>query len=148
WVHEMDPGRGGSAARALGCLEAVPGLGRRISCGARRRTLLPRRPRSLVVQQRAPRPRRPPWGARGFPQRPRVRPRGEGSSAASQRAALPRPTALARRAAARLHAAEDAAAAGRRSEADAELAKAQPFFEAAGAKLYLPRCEALLAAAS
>jgi tetratricopeptide (TPR) repeat protein len=47
-----------------------------------------------------------------------------------------------------LHAAEEAAAAGRRSEADAELAKAQLFFEAEGARLYLPRCEALLAAAS
>jgi hypothetical protein len=49
---------------------------------------------------------------------------------------------------ARLHAAEDAAAAGRRSEADAELAKAQPFFEAEEAKPYLRRCETLLAAAS
>ena len=49
---------------------------------------------------------------------------------------------------ARLHAAEDAATAGRRSEADAELARAQPFFEAEGAKPYLRRCEALLAAAS
>jgi class 3 adenylate cyclase len=49
---------------------------------------------------------------------------------------------------ARLHAAEDAAGAGRRSEADAELAKARPFFEAQGAKPYLRRCEALLAAAS
>jgi class 3 adenylate cyclase/tetratricopeptide (TPR) repeat protein len=49
---------------------------------------------------------------------------------------------------ARLHAAEDAAAAGRRSEADAELAKAQPFFEAEGATPYLRRCETLLAAAS
>ena len=49
---------------------------------------------------------------------------------------------------ARLHAAEDAAAAGRRSEADAELANAQPFFEAEGAKPYIRRCEALLAAAS
>jgi hypothetical protein len=49
---------------------------------------------------------------------------------------------------ARLHAAEDAAAAGRRSEADAELAKAQPFFETEGAKPYIRRCEALLAAAS
>jgi len=49
---------------------------------------------------------------------------------------------------ARLHAAEDAAAAGRRSEADAQLAKAQRFFEAEGAKPYLRRCETLLAAAS
>jgi class 3 adenylate cyclase len=49
---------------------------------------------------------------------------------------------------ARLHAAEEAAAAGRRSEADAELAKAQPFFEAEGAKPYVRRCETLLAAAS
>ena len=49
---------------------------------------------------------------------------------------------------ARLHAAEDAAAAGRRSEADAELAKVQRFFEAEGAKPYLRRCETLLAAAS
>jgi class 3 adenylate cyclase len=49
---------------------------------------------------------------------------------------------------ARLNAAEEAAAVGRRSEADAELAKAQLFFEAEGARLYLPRCEALLAAAS
>ena len=49
---------------------------------------------------------------------------------------------------ARLHAAEGAAAAGRRSEADAELARAQPYFEAEGAKPYLRRCEALLAAAS
>ena len=49
---------------------------------------------------------------------------------------------------ARLHAAEDAARAGRQSEADAELAKARPFFEAEGAKPYLLRCEALLAAAS
>jgi hypothetical protein len=49
---------------------------------------------------------------------------------------------------ARLHAAEDAVAAGRRSEADAELARAQPYFEAEGAKPYLRRCEALLAAAS
>jgi class 3 adenylate cyclase/tetratricopeptide (TPR) repeat protein len=49
---------------------------------------------------------------------------------------------------ARLHAAENAAAAGRRSEADAELAKAQPFFEAEGATTYLRRCETLLAAAS
>jgi hypothetical protein len=49
---------------------------------------------------------------------------------------------------ARLHVAEDAAAAGRRSEADAELAKAQPFFEAQGATPYLRRCETLLAAAS
>ena len=49
---------------------------------------------------------------------------------------------------ARLHAAEYATAGGRRSEADDELAKAQPFFEAEGAKPYLRRCEALLAAAS
>ena len=49
---------------------------------------------------------------------------------------------------ARLHAAEDAAGAGRQSEADAQLAKARPFFEAQGAKPYLRRCEALLAAAS
>jgi class 3 adenylate cyclase/tetratricopeptide (TPR) repeat protein len=49
---------------------------------------------------------------------------------------------------ARLHAAEDEAAAGRRSEADAELAKAQPFFQTEAAKPYLRRCEALLAAAS
>jgi class 3 adenylate cyclase len=49
---------------------------------------------------------------------------------------------------ARLHAAEDAAAAGRRSEADSELAKAQRFFEEQGATPYLRRCEALLAAAS
>jgi len=49
---------------------------------------------------------------------------------------------------ARLHAAEEAAAVGRRSEADAELAKAQPVFEDEGASLYLPRCEVLLAAAS
>jgi class 3 adenylate cyclase len=49
---------------------------------------------------------------------------------------------------AHLHAAEDAAGAGRRSEADAGLTKAQPFFEAQGAKLYLRRCDALLAAAS
>ena len=34
------------------------------------------------------------------------------------------------------------------TEADAELAKARPFFEAEGAKPYLLRCEALLAAAS
>jgi len=49
---------------------------------------------------------------------------------------------------ARLHAAEALAAAGRRAQADAELAKAQPFFAAEGAKPYLRRCEALLAAAS
>jgi len=49
---------------------------------------------------------------------------------------------------ARLHAAEALAAAGRRAEADAELAKAQPFFAAEGAKPYLRRCEALLVAAS
>jgi class 3 adenylate cyclase len=49
---------------------------------------------------------------------------------------------------ARLHAAEALVAAGRRAEADAELAKAQPFFAAEGATLYLRRCEALLAAAS
>jgi hypothetical protein len=49
---------------------------------------------------------------------------------------------------ARLHAAEDAAAAGRRSEADSELAKAQRFFEGQGATAYLRRCEAVLAAAS
>ena len=49
---------------------------------------------------------------------------------------------------ARLHGAEALAAAGRRAQADAELAKAQPFFAAEGAKLYLRRCEALLAAAS
>jgi hypothetical protein len=49
---------------------------------------------------------------------------------------------------ARLHAAEDAAAAGRRSEADSELVKAQRFFEEQGAMPYLGRCEALLAAAS
>jgi len=49
---------------------------------------------------------------------------------------------------ARLHAAEDAAAAGRPSEADAELAKAEPFFQGEGAIPYLRRCETLLAAAS
>ncbi len=49
---------------------------------------------------------------------------------------------------ARLYAAEDAAGAGRQSEAEAQLAKARPFFEAQGAKPYLRRCEALLAAAS
>ncbi|MGN6431559.1 MAG: AAA family ATPase [Gaiellaceae bacterium] len=49
---------------------------------------------------------------------------------------------------ARLHAAEKAAGAGRRPEADTELAKAQQFFEAEGATLYRRRCEALLAAAS
>jgi class 3 adenylate cyclase len=49
---------------------------------------------------------------------------------------------------ARLHAAEDAVAAGRRARADEELAKARPFFEAEHAKPYLLRCEALLAAAS
>jgi tetratricopeptide (TPR) repeat protein len=49
---------------------------------------------------------------------------------------------------ARLHAAEDAAAAGCRAEADAELAKAQPFFKAQDAKPFLRRCEVLLAAAS
>jgi hypothetical protein len=49
---------------------------------------------------------------------------------------------------ARLHAAEDAVAGGRRSQADAELARAQPFFEAERAEPYLRRCQALLAAAS
>jgi class 3 adenylate cyclase/tetratricopeptide (TPR) repeat protein len=49
---------------------------------------------------------------------------------------------------ARLHAAEDAAAAGRRSAADSELVKAQRFFEEQGAMPYLRRCKALLAAAS
>jgi hypothetical protein len=49
---------------------------------------------------------------------------------------------------ARLHAAEDAVAGGRRSQADEELAKARPFFEAEHAKPYLRRCEELLAAAS
>ena len=49
---------------------------------------------------------------------------------------------------ARLHAAEALAATGRRAQADVELAKAQPFFAAEGANLYLRRCEALLAAAS
>jgi tetratricopeptide (TPR) repeat protein len=49
---------------------------------------------------------------------------------------------------ARLYAAEAAAGAGRRAEADSELAKAQRFFEAEGATFYLRRCEALLAAAS
>ncbi len=49
---------------------------------------------------------------------------------------------------ARLHAAEQLAAKGRRGQADEELAKAQAFFEAEGAKPYLLRCEALLAAAS
>ncbi|MFL6017942.1 MAG: hypothetical protein ACJ74V_10445, partial [Gaiellaceae bacterium] len=49
---------------------------------------------------------------------------------------------------ARLHTAELLAVEGRRAQADEELAKAQAFFEAQGAEAYLPRCEALLAAAS
>jgi hypothetical protein len=49
---------------------------------------------------------------------------------------------------ARLHAAEDAVEAGLPSQADEELAKARPFFEAEQAKPYLRRCEDLLAAAS
>jgi adenylate/guanylate cyclase family protein/double zinc ribbon protein len=48
----------------------------------------------------------------------------------------------------RLHAAEDAAAAGRRAEADEELVKALWYFERERATFYLRRCEVLLAAAS
>jgi len=48
----------------------------------------------------------------------------------------------------RLHAAEDAAAAGRRAEADEELMKALRYFERERATFYLRRCEVLLAAAS
>jgi hypothetical protein len=48
----------------------------------------------------------------------------------------------------RLRAAEALAAAGRRADTDAELARARAFFERVRATRYLRRAEGLLAAAS